>query len=68
MRMNIKINIVIPKIVIEELIKQYIEDYRYKYENLDSKVDVLLNACSKIGWDIKINKKIICQYQNMKNI
>ena len=52
-----KIHIVIPKIVIEELIKQYIEEYRYKYENLDSKVDVLLNDCSKIGWDIKINKK-----------
>lgn len=52
-----KINIIIPKIVIEELIKQYVDDYRCKYESLDSKVDELLNECSKIGWDIKINKK-----------
>lgn len=51
-----KINIIIPKIVIEELIKQYIDDYKYKYENLDSDVDELLNKCSKIGWYIKINK------------
>lgn len=50
------INIVIPKIVIEELIRQYIEDYKYKYENLDIDIDELLNKCSKIGWNIKIDK------------
>ncbi len=51
-----KINIIIPKIVIEELIKQYIDDYKYKYNNLDAEIDELLNKCSKIGWNIKINK------------
>ncbi|MHB8127655.1 MAG: PIN domain-containing protein [Mobilitalea sp.] len=60
------IKIFIPEIVIEELITQYIEDYRKVQESILVQYDSLSAEASKINWDIEINKKTDLDYQSYK--
>ena len=52
----VNIKICIPRIVIEELITQYIEDYKSSKQRVQDSFDKLFIEASKIGWEANLVK------------
>jgi len=50
------VKVLIPRIVIEELISQYIAEYKETVNHLNSEITKLKISADKVQWDININK------------